>query len=75
MNTGNSVEPTATDVSKYSSVGGFSRETFASLNLPEMVLEPLAEAGNHSLAATTWASYQTRVVKADFLKAVREAVA
>ena len=59
MNAGNLVEPTATDVSKYSSRGGFSRDAFASLNLPDMVLEPLAEAGNHSLAATTWASYQT----------------
>ena len=59
MNTGNLVEPTATDVSKYSSMGGFSREAFDALNLPDMVLEPLVEAGNHSLAATTWASYQT----------------
>ena len=59
MNSGNLVEPTATDVSKYSSNGGFSKEAFAFLNLPDMVLEPLAEAGNHSLAATTWSSYQT----------------
>ena len=59
MNSGNLVEPTATDVAKYSSNGGFSKEAFAFLNLPDMVLEPLAEAGNHSLAATTWSSYQT----------------
>ena len=59
MNSGNLVEPTATDVSKYSSNGGFSKEAFAFLNLPDMVLEPLVEAGNCSLAATTWSSYQT----------------
>ena len=40
-------------------MGGFSRETFVALNLPDMVIAPLVEAGNNSLAATTWASYQT----------------
>ena len=51
--------PTATDVEKYSSVGGFSFGTFELLGLPEMVVDPLVEAGNHSVAATTWASYAT----------------
>ena len=43
--------PTATDVEKYSSVGGFSFGTFELLGLPEMVVDPLVEAGNQSYIA------------------------
>ena len=46
-------------VEKYSSNGGFSPETFGDLELPQMVVGPLAEAGNFSVAAAMWASYAT----------------
>ena len=58
-NAGLVIEPSADAVEKYSSNGGFSLETFGDLELPQMVVGPLAEAGNFSVAATMWASYAT----------------
>ena len=57
-NAGIGIEPSADAVEKYSSNGGFSLETFGDLELPQMVVGPLAEAGNFSVA-TMWASYAT----------------
>ena len=58
-NAGLVIEPSADAVEKYSSNGGFSLETFGDLELPQMVVGPLVEAGSFSVAATTWASYAT----------------
>ena len=58
-NEGIGIEPSADAVEKYSSNGGFSLETFGDLELPQMVVGPLVEAGSFSVAATTWASYAT----------------
>ena len=52
-NAGIGIEPSADAVEKYSSNRGFSLETFGDLELPQMVVGPLAEAENFSLAATT----------------------
>ena len=45
-NAGIGIEPSADAVEKYSSNRGFSLETFGDLELPQMVVGPLAEAGN-----------------------------
>ena len=58
-NEGIGIEPSADAVEKYSSNGGFSLETFGDLELPQMVVGPLAGVGNFSVVATTWASYAT----------------
>ena len=58
-NAGIGIDPSADAVEKYSSNGGFSLETFGDLELPQMVVGPLVEAGSFSVAATTWASYAT----------------
>ena len=58
-NAGIGIEPSADAVEKYSSNRGFSLETFGDLELPQMVVGPLAEAWNFSVAATMWASYAT----------------
>ena len=58
-NAGIGIDPSADAVEKYSSNRGFSLETFGDLELPQMVIGPLVEAGNFSVAATTWASYAT----------------
>ena len=51
--------PKASRVEKYSKHGGYSNKTFAKYRLPPSIVTALVSAANHSLAKSTWKSYQT----------------
>ena len=51
--------PTAEERQKYSGVGGFHESVFSNSGVPTSLAPCLAEAGNFSLAASTWKTYKT----------------
>ena len=53
------MSPKAAKNHKYSKRGGYSKKTFENYRLPPSIVQTLVKAANHSLAKTTWKSYQT----------------
>ena len=53
------MSPKAAKAHKYSKKGGYSKKTFENYRLPPSIVQTLVKAANHSLAKSTWKSYQT----------------